>query len=99
MIKKQFVKSRNATKLTFELDADVSADKVMLIADFNNWNPAEFEQLKSGKWKLIQEVEPGQNDEFRYVLQNNGSVEFMNDSEADYTVPNDQGTENAVIQA
>jgi len=99
MIKKQFVKSRNTTKVTFELGADVEADSVQLIADYNSWSPVAFEQLKSGKWKLVQEVEPGQNYEFRYVLEQSGSYEFINDPEADYTVPNDQGTENAVIQA
>lgn len=99
MIKKQFVKSRKTTKLTFELAADVEADKVMLIADFNDWSPTPFEQLKNGKWKLVQEVEPGQNYEFRYVLEQAGELNFINDSEADYTTPNDQGTENSVIQA
>ena len=99
MIKKQFVKSRNTTKVTFELGSDVEAEAVHLIADYNSWSPVAFEQLKSGKWKLTQEVEPGQNYEFRYVLEQDGNYEFINDPEADYTVPNDQGTENAVLQA
>lgn len=99
MIKKQFVKSRNATKVTFELDKDVSADAVHLIADFNDWQPTAFEQQKNGKWKLVQELEPGQNYEFRYVLEQGGQYKFINDPEADFTVPNDQGTENGVIQA
>lgn len=99
MIKKQFVKSRNATKVTFELDSEVKADAVHLIADFTSWKPAPFEQLKNGKWKLTQELEAGQSYQFRYVLEQNGNYEFINDPEADFTVANDQGTENAVIQA
>jgi len=99
MIKKQFVKSRSTTKVTFELSADVQADAIHLIADYNDWQPVSFDKLKNGKWKLIQEVEPGQNYEFRYALEQDGNYEFMNDPEADYTVPNDKGTENAVLQA
>lgn len=99
MIKKQFVKSRKVTKVTFELPADTEADKVMLLADFNDWNPVEFDQQKNGKWKLVQELSPEQSYQFRYILKQNGSMEFINDPEADYTVPNDQGTENCVIEA
>jgi hypothetical protein len=83
MIKKQFVKSRNITKVTFETEA--AAEGVALIADFNKWQPVPFKKLKSGK--------------FRYLLEQNGSRDFLNDDNADYTVPNDQGTENAVINA
>lgn len=99
MIKKQFVKSRNTTKVTFELSKDIQAETVQLIADFNDWNPVSFEQLKSGKWKLVQELEPSQQYQFRYVIEQNGTKEYINDPEADNIVPNDQGTENAVLQA
>ena len=99
MIKKQFVKSRNVTKVTFELPADLEADAVHLLADFNSWQPVAFEKLKNGKWKLVQEVEPGGNYQFRYMLDHKDHHHFMNDPEADRTVPNDQGTENAVIDA
>ncbi|MGL4611089.1 MAG: isoamylase early set domain-containing protein [Trueperaceae bacterium] len=97
MIKKQFVKSRNITKVTFE--TETNAEGVQLIADFNQWRPVPFKKLKSGKWQLVQEVAPGQNYQFRYLLETDGQRDFMNDDSADYTVPNDQGTENAVIVA
>ena len=97
MIKKQFVKSRNVAKVTFELSADTEADAVHLLADFNGWQPVAFEKLKSGKWKLVQELEPEREYQFRYMLDHNGHHHFVNDPEADRTVPNDQGTENAII--
>jgi hypothetical protein len=97
MIKKQFVKSRNVTKVTFE--TEVAAEGVQLIADFNKWQPIPFKKLKNGKWQLVQELEPGQSYQFRYLLEQNGHRDFVNDDHADYTVPNDQGTENAVINA
>lgn len=99
MIKKQFVKSRNTTKVTFELPADLEADSVYLIADFNGWSPVEFDQLKSGKWKLVQEVEPERTYQFRYKLVQNGSELYLNDDDADGAVANDRGTENAVLRA
>ncbi len=99
MIKKQFVKSKKLTKVTFELPSDVEADAVHLLADFNGWQPVAFDKLKNGKWRLIQEVEPGQRYQFRYMLDHHGHYHFLNDPEADGTVPNDQGTENGVIEA
>ena len=96
MIKKQHVKSRNVTKLTFELPADLEADAVHLLADFNSWQPVAFEKLKNGKWKLVQEVTEG-SYQFRYMIDHEGHHHFMNDPEADDTVPNDRGTENAVV--
>lgn len=99
MIKKQFVKSRNVTKVTFELPADLSANSVHLLADFNSWEPVPFDQLKNGKWKLIQEVEPGHSYQFRYMLAQGDGYDFINDDDADGTVPNDKGTENAIINA
>jgi 1,4-alpha-glucan branching enzyme len=97
MIKKQFVKSRNIIKVTFETEA--AAEGVALVADFNRWQPVPFKKLKNGRWQLVQELEPGQSYQFRYLLEQNGSRDFINDDNADYTVPNDQGTENAVINA
>ena len=82
--------------MTFELPADLEADAVHLLADFNSWQPVAFEKLKSGKWKLVQEVSEGRY-QFRYMIDHENHHHFMNDPEADDTVPNDQGTENAVI--
>ncbi|UCH25748.1 MAG: isoamylase early set domain-containing protein [Trueperaceae bacterium] len=99
MIKKQFVKSRKVTKVTFELPADVEADAVQLIADWSDWQPVPFDHLKSGKWKLVQELEPEQDYQFRYRVVSGSEDQYLNDPEADYTVPNDRGTENAVLRA
>lgn len=98
MIKKQFIKSRNVVKLTFELPQETAAEAVQLIADFNEWKPAAFSQLKNGKWQLVQEVEPGREYQFRYRLLQDGAERYENDAEADAFVPNDQGTTNAVVR-
>jgi 1,4-alpha-glucan branching enzyme len=98
MIKKQFVKSRNVVKLTFELPKETAAETVQLIADFNGWQPVAFGRLKNGKWQLVQEVEPGRAYQFRYRLLQGGAERYENDAEADDFVPNDQGTTNAVVR-
>lgn len=101
MITKKFLKSRKATKVTFELPADAyrDADAVVLLAEFNGWRPVPFEQKKSGKWKLTQEVEPERRYQFRYQVRWGDRLEYLNDADADAVVPNDQGTENAVLDA
>jgi len=99
MIKKQFIKSRNVVKLTFELPRETEAETVQLLADFNGWKPAAFSRLKNGKWQLVQEVEPGREYQFRYRLVQGGAEQrYENDAEADAVVPNDQGTTNAVVR-
>ena len=97
MIKKQNIKSRKVCKVTFELPADLEGDAVELLAEFNDWQPVPFEKGKKGDWKLVQEVEPGREYQFRYRIQHRDHTHYLNDPEADRTVPNDQGSENAVI--
>jgi hypothetical protein len=97
MIKKQYVKTRKVTKITFEHPADVDAEAIDLIADRHDWRPVAFDRLKSGRWKLVQELEPGAAMQFRYRVHRDGGVEYWDDRDADAFVPNDQGTENGVV--
>ncbi len=97
MVKKQYVKTRNVTKVTFEVDAAVTADEVQLIADFNQWRPVAFGRLKDGRWKLVQEIEPGRSYQYRYRLVENGAVRYHNEESADGLVGNAMGSENAVL--
>lgn len=99
MIKKQYVKSRNVTKVTFELPSDVDAEAVELIADVNGWQPVPFEHLKNGRWRCVQELEPDSEVQFRYVVHNGDAPRYVNDPEADGTVPNPHGEENCFLKA
>jgi hypothetical protein len=96
MINKKFVKSRNVTKVSFE-PSEVEVDSIALIADFTDWQPLEVPKLKNGKWKLEQDLNPGQSYEFRYVLSKGNDTWFDNDADADRFVPNAHGTQNAVL--
>lgn len=97
MVKKQFVKSRNVAKVTFEVAAEVPADEVQLIADFTQWRPVAFGRLKSGRWKLVQELEPGRSYQYRYRLVQGGTVAYRNDEASDGLVGNGLGSENALL--
>ena len=94
MIKKQYLKSRPVCKVTFSLPADKGISKAEVAGDFNDWQPASMEQLKSGGFKVVLELEQGNAYQFRYLLDGN---EWINDANADNYVPNPFSSENSVI--
>lgn len=98
MIKKQYVKSRNVTKVTFEHPATVDADAIEPFSNVHVWRPVAFDRLKNGKWKLVQELEPGTAMQFRYRVVKDGGVTYWNDGDADGVAQNDHGTENSVLR-
>jgi hypothetical protein len=97
MIKKRYVKTRKVTKVTFEHPADVDVDAIELVSDRSDWRPVAFRRLKNGRWKLVQELEPGAAMQFRYRVRRDGDVDYWNDGDADGFVPNGHGTENGVV--
>lgn len=98
MIKKQTLKSRPVCKLTFELSSEIEADTLELLGDWTDWQPAEFKKLKSGKWKLVQEVAPGAEYQFRYRATSGGQESWLNDAFADGFIENDFGTANGIVR-
>lgn len=101
MIKKQYIKSRKATKVTFELSnkempEGVDVNSVNLLGDFNNWDPSAtpMKYLKRGAYQATLELEPEREFQFRYLL--NGE-QWCNDWEADGYVPGTFGPHNSVV--
>ncbi len=85
--------------MTFRLpeEAASDADKVSLVGDFNNWNEnaTQLERLKSGEFKTIVELEPGNEYQYRYLID---GEKWENDWDADKYVPNPYGDgENSVV--
>jgi 1,4-alpha-glucan branching enzyme len=97
MITKKFIKKRQQYKVTFELPADIEADEIYLLADFNGWEEVPLERQKSGKWKLICELAPDSSYQFRYRVLRGNYEEYQNDPMADGFVANALGTENSLI--
>lgn len=96
MLKKQQLKSRPVCKVTFRLPRDVEADTVAIVGDFNGWDPSkhQMEQLKSGEYKLIMDLDQDQEYEFRYLVDGD---RWYNDQQADRYVTNEFGGENSLI--
>ena len=96
MLKKNFVKSGDACRVTFKLPADVKAETVHLCGDFNNWNPTShpMKQLKDGSFSVTISLDAGQSYRFRYLLD---SERWENDWDADAYVANQYGTEDSLL--
>jgi 1,4-alpha-glucan branching enzyme len=101
MLKKQYVKSRQVCKVTFELPKAelpeaVKAQSVHLVGEFNNWNPAAtpMKRGKGGAFRATMELKPGREYQFRYLVN---EKHWYNDRHADAYVPNDVGGENCVV--
>lgn len=99
MLKKRYLKSRNAWKVTFELPKSelpktVRPRKVYLMGEFNDWSPITPMELRQNVFCTTLELEPGREYQFRYLV--NGKYWF-NDSQADAYVPNGFGDDNCVV--
>jgi len=101
MLKKQYVKSRDVYKVTFRLakyeQPDMEIDSVHLVGDFNDWSRTStpMKALKNGDFKVIRDLEPGQNYEFRYLINNKV---WYNEWEADEYILGHFGKDNCVIE-
>lgn len=101
MIKKQYVKSRKVSKVTFsipksELPTNIEVENISLVGDFNNWDPTQTPMKKNAKkeYRATLDLEPGREYHFRYMI--NGKI-WSNDWHADAYVPNDYGEDNCVV--
>ncbi len=101
MLKKQYVKSRKVSKVTFEIPKDelpegVDARTLHLVGDFNDWDQeaTPMKKLKDGTFKITIELTPGCEYHFRYLLDG----EFwINEWHADDYASNPFGADNCVV--
>ena len=98
-IKKIYLKSRNACKVTFRVlkEAVLDANQVCLVGDFNEWNilANPMKRLKKGDFTTQIELQPGRDYQFRYHIDNS---RWENDWQADKYVPNPFGdSDNSVV--
>lgn len=97
MLKKRYLKSRDAVQITFYTAEAINAESIALVGDFNDWdeNATPMQQLKDGRFKVTVELEPDTAYEFRYLVD---GEEWHNDWEADGYVPNPHGSDNCVVR-
>ncbi len=98
-IRKEYLKSRKACKVTFRLPKIAAADakSVCIVGDFNNWNlyANPMKKLKNGSYTVTLELEPGREYQFRYLIDGSN---WENDWNADKYVKGPYGdSENSVV--
>ncbi len=99
VIKKQYLKSTGACKVTFSLPkaAAPEAKVVTLVGDFNNWNETEahMKKLKNGDFKITLELSSEKEYKYRYLID---SSRWENDWQADSYVPNPFGCDDSLVK-
>lgn len=81
--------------MTFELPGDIG-DDVVVCGDFNDWSRVANRMGKvEGRFRATVLVDAGTSYRFRYLIDNN---RWENDGAADAYVPNNFGSEDAVIE-
>lgn len=96
MLKKQFLKTKPVCKVTFYTPAEIEAESVYLVGDFNGWDEdaTPMEPLKDGRFKVTVNLDKDREYQFRYLINR---AEWHNDWEADNYVPNPFSGDNSVI--
>ena len=101
MIKKQYVKSRQVSKITFamskaELPEGIEVENIHLVGEFNDWDLTSTPMVsnKRGVYKATLELEPDRTYQFRYLV--NGE-HWCNDWNADAYTPGSFGADNCVL--
>ncbi len=98
-IKKEYLKTKNACKVTFRLPkiAAPGAKSVCIVGDFNDWNiyANPMKKLKNGNYSITLELKPGRDYQFRYLIDES---KWENDWNADKYVRSPFGdSDNSVI--
>lgn len=79
-------------KVDFQFYAP-DASSVVVVGEFNGWQPIPMNKARKGMWKLTLDVPPG-TYQFRYLVDNH----YWANDESTPTVPNPFGTENSVVE-
>jgi 1,4-alpha-glucan branching enzyme len=84
-IKKQYFKNKGICKVTFSVPPESEGNevqKVHVVGEFNNWSISvtPMKRTKNGVFTASVDLKPGQEYQFRYLLDDN---RWDNDTEAD----------------
>jgi len=97
-LKKQFSKTKPVCKVTFTLpkEAIMTGNQVLVLGEFNNWDPAKGLAMKATKsgYSAAVELEAGRDYQFRYLIDNQ---KWENDWAADSYIPSPYGVDNSVV--
>ncbi len=96
MLKKSYNKSGNSCRVTFKVPAELEAERVALLGEFNAWDAEKhlLKKRKDGSHSLTLSLDAGQDYRFRYLLD---GERWTNDEAPDRLVPNRFGGADCVI--
>ena len=82
MIAKTYSKTASKCSVTFRIPADIVAESISVLGDFNDWDPQahQLKARKNGTFSTTVSLDAGQAYRFRYLA--NGEI-WLNDDEAD----------------
>ena len=95
MLKKNSVKKGKVIKVTFYTHKAPKAEAAYLVGDFNGWDETLYpmSRLKDGRFKVMLSLEPGNQYQFRYLIDG----EWHNDWDADQYAPNPFRGDNSIV--
>ncbi|HUV26307.1 MAG TPA: isoamylase early set domain-containing protein [Anaerolineales bacterium] len=96
MPKKDFTKTGRSCRVTFELPAEVNAQKAVLCGEFNQWSQSShpMKRRKDGSFTLTISLKPGQQYRYKFLLD---GERWENDWAAEAYLPNEHGSEDSLV--
>ena len=97
MVRKHYSKTGRSCRVTFDVPAEVNAQKASLCGEFNGWSHTanSMKLRKDGRFSTTISLPAGRAYRFKYLLDEN---RWENDGGADAYVPNDFGTEDSLVK-
>jgi 1,4-alpha-glucan branching enzyme len=95
MLQKKSSKKGKIIKVTFYTHKTPNAETAFVVGDFNGWDETShpMSQLKDERFKVVLELEPGNEYQFRYLVDG----EWHNDWDADKYTPNPFSGDNSIV--
>jgi 1,4-alpha-glucan branching enzyme len=96
MPKKSYSKGGASVRVTFELPAEVGADTVFVVGDFNEWSEGAtaMTKRKDGRFTVTISLPAGRAYRYRYLVD---GVRWENDWAPDGYVRNDHGSDDSLL--
>ncbi len=95
MLRKAYIGSGRACRVTFEVTNAQGAAGVTLCGEFNNWDPSVYPMARQDddSFAITVTLPPGVY-RFKYLMD---AQRWQNDQAADGYVPNEYGTEDSLV--
>ena len=96
MPKKDYTKTGRSCRVTFELPAEVNAQKAVVCGEFNQWSKSShpMKHRKDGSFTVTISLKPGQQYRYKFLLD---GERWENDWAAEAYLPNEYGSEDSVV--